>query len=354
MTVYKGKLQGRQTGYSHHSVELAFESRQAAPGVADSPLLVPFSTRGVSNDAGAFTLELPDDIEPVGPIRLAVFDPSGARLLEETRDALPPATEVLQLDVQPSAPFELGDHPDPFVDAPALFSGHLIERTGRPTVGGRQVVLFGTRKLSDAGGADPIETVLGIAQSARTGYFSMPYPRLFLTSARIEVSGNVDPSGTDLTLSDDGRLPSKIRLVVEIPEDPPTAGEPPDVARAPEPEDLINAPEVFTTDPAVGRCVKLNTPNRTLEEYQYFTSRSSVRPIRSSSGNAPSRRGGCGKLAQLSGPRQRHEDARVRDTEALTYRAVQRAQRSGRVYAHPVDGGRALVSVQLSQRSDRL
>lgn len=271
MKTYKGQLQGQQTGYRHHSVELAFEVRQPADG-AGPALPATFSTRAPSSDAGDFALEVPDPIEPDGPVRLAVFDASGVRLIEETRDALPPDGQTLQLNVQPGAPFELGEHPDPFVDAPEIFSGHLIERAGRPTVGGRQVILFGKRKLSGAGEADPVEAVLGVAQTTRTGYFSMPYPRLFLASARIEVSGNIAPAAeSDLKPGGDGRLAPEIRLVVEIPEDAPASGAPPGVPRVPEPEDLVNASEAFTADPAAGRCVRLNMPNRTLEEYQYFT-----------------------------------------------------------------------------------
>jgi hypothetical protein len=268
MRTVNGKLRGASGGYLSHAIEISGSRILSDPPAPDIP--VPFSVRTHATDDGTFTLELPDENQISGPLRIAVFDPSGVRLLEEHRDALPPADRVLNLDVLPGAPLDLDEHPDPFVDAPVLLSGRLIERKGRPTVSGRQVILFGRQRLSQAGEPDPIEVVLGITQSAATGYFSMPYPRRFLTAARVEVGGNTDPTGTTIPLSGDGRLPPEVRVLVEIPQDTP---EPPAEVppRAPEPEDLVNAPEVFTTDLAAGQCVRLNTPNRTIEEYQYYT-----------------------------------------------------------------------------------
>jgi hypothetical protein len=268
MTRINGALKGSQAGYAGHSVDLSFESRQTIEGV--DGVVLPFSTRGVADDAGKFALEIPEEVKPAGPIQVAVFDPQGARLLLETRNALPSANQVLTLNVQPSTPFTLDEHPDPFINAPEIFFGHLIPRAGSDTVAGRQVVLFGKRRLEN-GAADLIETVLGITQSAANGYFSMPYPRVLLVSARLEVSGNVDTAAGIITLVDGERLPLEVRLIVNIPVRSPDTPKPNGPPRAPEPEDLTNASEVFTADPTVGKCVRLNTPNRTLEEYQYFT-----------------------------------------------------------------------------------
>jgi hypothetical protein len=270
MKLIKGRLLGTSGGYAAHAVELSFEFKQPAPDAPDLKLTLPFSARGIAIDNGEFTIQLPDGVEPIGPINVSVFDPSGARLLQQTRNALPAANELLQLNVQPSAPFDLDQHPDPFVNAPEIFFGHLIPRSGSATVVGRQVVLFGKRKL-ETGASDPIETVLGVTQSAANGYFSMPYPRVLLVSARLDVSGNTDTAAGIITLVEDGRVPAEVRLVVNIPVDSPDTPKPNGVPRAPEQEDLTNASEVFTADPAVGKCVRLNAPNRTLEEYQYFT-----------------------------------------------------------------------------------
>ena len=268
MTTLNGQLEGSSGGYDQHNIELSFDNRLKTD--PDVTTIVPFSRRSTSNDAGSFTLEIPDNVDPIGAIQIAVFDPTGARLLRQTRNAIPPANQVLQLNVQPSTPFTLDEHPDPFLNAPEKFFGHLIPKSGSATVVGRQVVLFGKRKL-ESGATDPIETVLGLTQSATNGYFSMPYPRVFLASVRVEVSGNTDTAAGVITLIEDGRLPTEVRLIVNIPVDSPDTPKPNGPPRAPEQEDLTNASEVFTADPAVGKCVRLNAPNRTLEEYQYFT-----------------------------------------------------------------------------------
>ena len=176
MTTLNGQLEGSSGGYDQHSIELSFDNRLKTD--PDVTTIVPFSRRSTSNDAGSFTLEIPDNVDPIGAIQIAVFDPTGARLLRQTRNAIPPANQVLQLNVQPSTPFTLDEHPDPFLNAPEKFFGHLIPKSGSATVVGRQVVLFGKRKL-ESGATDPIETVLGLTQSATNGYFSMPYPRVF-------------------------------------------------------------------------------------------------------------------------------------------------------------------------------
>jgi Papain-like cysteine protease AvrRpt2 len=269
MKIIKGKLLGSSTGYNSFAVELLFDHKEPLPAPAGATVVVPFSVRGVANDTGDFSLTLPDGVEPTGPINATVFDPSGAPVLKRSFDSLPPADQLLQLNVQPAEPFELDEHPDPFSNSPAIFAGHVIDRQGRLTVVGRQVVLFGERRL-DNGAADPVETVLGVTQSAVNGYFSMPYPRLFLATARLEVSGNIDRTAGEVTLVED-RMPAEVRILVDIPPDSPDTPKPNGVPRAPEPEDLTNASEVFTADPTVGKCVRLNTPNRTLEEYQYFT-----------------------------------------------------------------------------------
>ena len=263
-----GALKGASSGYAGHSVDLSFNDRQTIEGVEG--VVLPFSTRAVADDAGKFVLQIPDGVQPVGSIRIAVFDPQGAQLLVESRNALPAANQVLQLNVQPSAPFDLDQHPDPFINAPEIFFGHLIPRPGSATVAGRQVVLFGKRKL-ETGAPDPIETVLGVTESAANGYFSMQYPRVLLVSARLDVSGNTDTAAGIITLVEDGRVPAEVRLIVNIPVDSPDTPKPNGVPRAPDQEDLTNASEVFTADPVVGKCVRLNAPNRTLEEYQYFT-----------------------------------------------------------------------------------
>ena len=269
MKLIKGRLLGSSSGYNSFAVELLFDFKQPLPESPDITVTLPFSVRGVANDPGEFTLQLPDDVQPDGPIKASVVDPSGARVLQQTLNALPPADQLLQFNVQPATPFDLEEHPDPFINAPTILAGHVIDREGRPTIGGRQVLLFGKRRL-ETGGEDPIETVLGITQSAANGYFSMPYPRVFLAAARVEVSGNIDRTAGEVTLTDD-RMPAELRVLVDLPPDSPDTPKTNGVPRAPEPEDLINASEVFTSDPTVGKCVRLNTPNRTLEEYQYFT-----------------------------------------------------------------------------------
>ncbi|WP_089940024.1 papain-like cysteine protease family protein [Candidatus Entotheonella palauensis] len=274
MKVYKGQLIGSSSGYQFHIIEIAFEARQLESKPKASASTVPFSVRAIASDAGDFIFEIPDDMVQVTPIRIAVYDPSGGLLTEGTVAALPVPSIPLQIQVQPGVPFELEPHPDPFSDAPALFSGRLIERDGRRTLNGRQIILYAKRKFADAD-SDPIETVLEITRSTPNGYFSMPYPKLFLVEARVDVSDNIDSSQTTITLDDEGRLPPEVQLLVTIPEDD-TSGDTSEVdadtetPRAPGPEDLTNAPEVYTSDLGGGRCVELNKPNRTLEAYQYF------------------------------------------------------------------------------------
>src|SRR5262245_276979 len=161
MKVIRGRLLGSSSGYTAHAVELSFDYTKPAPDAPDLKLTLPFSVRSIASDNGEFTIAIPDDVVPSGPISVSVFDPAGARLFQQSRDSLPAANELLQLNVQPSTPFSLDEHPDPFINAPEKFFGHLIARTGSATVAGRQVILFGKHKLA-TGAPDPIETILGI------------------------------------------------------------------------------------------------------------------------------------------------------------------------------------------------
>src|SRR6185503_3999990 len=117
MRIIKGKLLGQSGGYAAHAVELSFDFNKPAPDAPDLKLTLPFSARAIASDNGDFTIELPDDVQPSEPINVSVFDPSGVRLLQQTRNSLPAANELLQLNVQPSTPFDL-PNPDPFINAP--------------------------------------------------------------------------------------------------------------------------------------------------------------------------------------------------------------------------------------------
>src|SRR5207245_204655 len=67
-------------------------------------------------------------------------------------------------------------------------------------------------------------------------------------------------------------------LVVDIPEDSAPTPKGSDcncdrtvTPRTPSHNDIENAPETYSTDLGIGRCVQFNTPNRAIEEFDFYS-----------------------------------------------------------------------------------
>ena len=399
MKVLRGKLRGATSGYQDYAVELTFDARLRPavriPARGDVPVL----GARAGGRRRHFVLEMPDDIEPVGSIRIAVFDAGGVRLHQETREALPSGNQTLRLDVQPSDPFELDEHPDPFVDAPAVFTGHLIERSGRATLAGRQVMLFGTRELTPggsdgsdreraghrAGGAHRLlldavpagvpdvgaSRRVGQRRSLRHGDRARRRAQAPVGGARprghsggrpgAAETGPAARSGAGRSRQRTGSLHdgSGGGPMREAEHAEPHARGVPVLHHRPHHRSLHpRAAPGRAAAPAQGRA-RSRGPAR--PRLQVDRCHASARPHRGSARQAAAvdrlrseRRRGRQQLAKLPGSGERDQDPRVGHAADLARRARQRARRSRRFHADPADGRRAAVGVQLPPGRHRL
>lgn len=245
-------------------------------GVLRRPAL---STAEVAAD-GRFTLSLPYRERLGGEVTIAVLAPDGTALLRRpyaTRDL--PQELALEVAVQPA--FVVRPSPDPLLGRRVRVAGRVLvaDDTVAGPAAGRPVVLWARPEGAPEDAFQPVLT----AETTADGYFSGEYPRGRFAAAYGVVGGWRDR--VPVPLEENGTFPRRVVLVVrqateEVPVPPadlPSGdGEVPcrcrsEAPRAPDPEDLVNAPGAFSSDAGGGRCVDFTAPNRTLEEFSFYT-----------------------------------------------------------------------------------
>ncbi len=238
---------------------------------------------GRSDERGEFTLRLPDKEEiSSDTLQFIVSAPSGEtisdtklfvnRIKDEVRIPVR-SVKLIVLEENPAVP----DPADQEVRGSVRgVTGRIIERNGRSLGGARQVLLFGTDpdKRERAGKAD---VPLLATRADTSGYFSGEVPNREFGGAFANVSG-VDGQ-ISVPLERD-RIPARILLVVDIPEQPAdtpaktgdcTCADGSLPPRTPSQADIAGAPGVYSADLGTGRCVEFNTPNRAIEEFNFYT-----------------------------------------------------------------------------------
>lgn len=255
---------------------------------AGTPVIVPGRTVALTDSVGYFELDLP--MESLGAlrdpgVRIYIRSTTGAVVLDEVFEP-PQLRGPLKLTIDDEGVVVLPPVPDPVSVGEQKLQGRVFDvRRGRPVIG-VQVVLWGVPK--DNGGKVP----LLVSRTGRDGRFSEVYPNLSLKEAEAAVAGVRDRIPIPLTK---GMLPNPVLIGIDLPDkidlsgkDGCGCGGTGEVQRSPDQWDLAESAESFSMDLGTGDCVRLNVPNRSLDEYDYFSVvRTSQPDIHGSSGGIP-------------------------------------------------------------------
>lgn len=237
--------------------------------ISGESLYVREQTSVLAEAAGQAVLELPSK-ESFGEdktIQLKVLSPDGQLLkVQDTSANMLDGEQPIEVKVDPKEFFPIQANTDPAYLKPDKIRGMVVDPSGKSNLTDRQIILR-------AKPASPAEAPLGIVAVARTdkaGYFSAPFP---LGNFK-EAQGSI--TGSDQTilvrLNDDGSFPDRVVLGLDRPladgqekgVECDCAMEPP---RNPDAEDLVNS-TAYSSDG--GHCVDITTPNRVLEEFDYY------------------------------------------------------------------------------------
>jgi hypothetical protein len=223
----------------------------------DDTLPVESTASTVVDAEGRFSLAIGGEGAPSGEVTVTVASQDGQQValqrlsLEEVRRPLTLRVEALPtLTIDPAAAPGRGER--------LTLTGRVIDTRGTPVPANVPVVLWGVS--SDDATQTP--RALIVTQTQPGGFFSADWLATTLESGFGRVAGSA-PIPIEL---DDERLPRRVLLVLEVPDDAAGDGEHP--PRAPDPIDLTRNPAAFSQDLGRG-CIDLCTPNRTIEEFVY-------------------------------------------------------------------------------------
>ena len=254
-----------------------FEER-ADTGDTTSDIWVP---GGESVDVaadGTFTLTLPDVLHDTVPLAVSVIAPTGAMVATQS---FPVSTLPSELDItaKPAGPFVIGPLSPPA--SPRKLTGRVLDTRGKEQASNLQLLVWARHTGAPEG---DFHVVLS-ARTDRAGYFSGVVPPDQTYQEAYGVVGGVDETRQPVLLLD-RQLPAQLVLLVDVaasrspakPGDTTCACDGP-VPRAPDPIDLVRSPESFSNDVGGGRCVDFTTPNRTIEEYSFYTIVRTTEPL---------------------------------------------------------------------------
>ncbi len=241
------------------------DSQFSAPAIVSCQLQpTPSKTRWIG------LVNLPDSAV-VGPIAISVKAPDGTLLYDQEHQIAPGQSElVISATARVYPPLVSSGSAD--AASRGRLRGRVIDSTGKQQIAGQQVAIIA---VQDSG----TEVILAAATTDSHGYFVADYFAGKLNSASIKVAA----FDVQQIVLNHGRLPS--RIIVSVDADSYGVGSSQgnqsnseqdgdcacsvSVPSLPDAEDIINAPEVYTSD-LTGGCVKLNKPNRTVEEFDFF------------------------------------------------------------------------------------
>jgi hypothetical protein len=220
------------------------------------------------DDTGEFSMAIGGPGDPVDPVSLTVSAPDGTSVFSAEL-TLAEAGKPLRLRVATQPTFEIEPSDDPTLGARTRLTGEVIDTHGREVPSALPVVIWATDP--PANGSEPPARPLVVTETQPGGTFSADWPADLLSEAEGRVSGG-DP--VPVPLDDAGRLPTHILLVIDLDdveglddEACACADTPPRVV---DPGDVTANPTAFSQDLG-GGCVELSMPDRTLEEFSYFT-----------------------------------------------------------------------------------
>jgi hypothetical protein len=227
------------------------------------PVTIPVSTSSPVNRDGSFRVESLAQGDVVGKIVVRANSPDRSDFSEK-EVAAGGLTKPITLVVEGYRPFVI-EPPSETLEERISIHGRAIDTRGVPVAPALGVVLFGVDQVQ--GGEPGSPRVIASGRTQIDGYFTLPWvPDPFL-SAFARING---AAPLPVRLEDAGLLPRRLILVSDAPF--PTGNDngsktPP---RVPDPGDLTANPAAFSQDLG-GGCVNLSMPDRTIEEFSYFT-----------------------------------------------------------------------------------
>jgi len=268
----KGKLFGG-TGdkFTGHRVVVSFRQEATMQDEeAAKTIWVSAEEQAQVSADGSFTLLLPDKSKLESALAIKVLAPDGEILRHEELSHAE-LHDGLHLEVEEKKRRKIARRDGrERREQQKKFSGRVYDRNDKHKVANKQVYLLACAK------EDPAPKEFQIVFAARTdgqGYFFGKYPHgKFAEAYGVVVVGEQEK--TAIGLRKDGTFPQNVILVIEMPETK-TADEDCSckalVPRHPDSEDLVSASETYSVDIGSNGCVNFTAPNRTLEEFSFYT-----------------------------------------------------------------------------------
>lgn len=260
--------------YAGHSVEAMLPVAFKLPD--GTQLTRPRYVQSDASPGGAFSFDLPPDEKIAGLSEFIVRSPAGTRLAIAEREKL----DNLEIKVDPASPVNLGGAPVSAAPARDLLPLRIAlhDRADPVRAAGRLVLLWGRpSKAAAPDGAAPDLILLAADHSDGAGRVRLEIPAVPYAHLEIEALGNAPAIGRlTVALDDAGNPPASVDMTVELPPQQPApaldcACDATDTPRAPDHGDLLASQNVYSQDLNAGGCVKLAVPNRTLEEYSFYS-----------------------------------------------------------------------------------
>ena len=270
----KGRLQSQNSDLKILAgcrVEVFFEERSPLE-IEGSPVI---KTR-VSvhpDDLGIFTVPLPSKAKIAGKIlRFIVSAPSGETLADKCFDI----ETIGDFVIIPITKVALIPRPDivPLAETRRI-KGRVIERNCRPLPSCLQVLLFAQKSGQNGTENGTSHSPIFVTRVDSSGYFFGDVPNQIYESAFAEIAGIEDQFHIAL---EDGYVPTRVLLVIDLTENGLTLAtnnscgcEGSIVPRTPTFSDIEESPDTYSADLGAGGCIQFNTPNRAIEEFDFYS-----------------------------------------------------------------------------------
>lgn len=149
--------------------------------------------------------------------------------------------------------------------------GKVVDKNGNIKIRNNQIIIYGVPIL---GNQNSKPSIIGVCMTDSEGNFSIPYPVGQFKSVTIVVSIKPDEI-KDIILNENNEFPDFVWIVLETLPDKMTQNDHDDCAckgsvtpSLPDMEDLLEN-SAYSQDIG-GACINFTTPNRALEEFNYF------------------------------------------------------------------------------------
>lgn len=268
MIAVKGRLvDPADHSFAGHQVAFSYNEKVKVDGADHAEAVFkPTEQRAAAAADGRFALSLPDKNQLKEPVVVTVIAPDGEQLLlrEIPIEAL---EQEIRIEVAAKTFFDITPSDDPFLGQRPKLTGRVIDLAGKCIAADKQVTLWARPPEAE----DDAFAVVLVACTDANGYFSGDYPRGRFAEAYGIVAG-AEQEKIPIPL-EDGVFPRHVILVADIPEadaEEESCACRAQVPRAPDQDDLCASSSAYSTDKG-GRCVDLTVPNRTLEEFSYYS-----------------------------------------------------------------------------------